>query len=303
MAISQKEYERLVSEVNEKGIKKYFTSSDGKINKARRSDFEIAAKEFYKTNVNSLKAQIIEEFRSHLKENKRGNKNNLIRFLATKHKLYKGHLEKKLGSWLFECLCNQIETEPIFFDKNVWPAFETIFTSDKSLAHVRNSFKKILASSIHLATRGGFLANFSENEAGIQDANEGDASQFLFLGRAIMSGLNCSNVDVRSSKYDAILDREGKLTRIQIKGFSDGKISFFSRPRGGQGIDSTHARNLAARVSSKDCDFFSAVDKLTGICYNIPISYIEKLPDKKAKSCSAGELAKFKEKWDFPVTP
>lgn len=299
MTITPLEYEALVVAVNEKGLKVYFRTPDGKTNKEKKNAFVMAAKSFFKKHINTLKIEIIKDYGSLISESKRSSKERVLISLANKHKLYKGYLEKKIESWKFEDLNNKIKTQPVFFEKHVWPAFETIFEKDESLTPIRNSFKKILENSIHLATRGGFLANFSENEPGIQDANEGDASQFLFLGRAILAGLNCSNVDVRSSKYDAILDRDGTLTRIQIKGFSGDKISFFSRPRGGQGIDSTHERNLGSRVSRKDCDYFSAVDKLTGICHNIPISFIEKLSDEKARSCSLDELTDFKEKWDF----
>jgi len=299
MKITELEYKAQVSDVNEKGIKNYFRGVDGKPKREQKDAFEVYAKEFFKKHISSLKGSIIRDYKSLFRSRERVATKKKQIILANKYKLYFGYLKKKLESWSFEDLNNEIKVQPIFFESHVWPAFETIFENDKSLAHIKNSFKNILENSIYLGTRGGFLANFSENEPGIQDANEGDASQFLFLGRAILAGLNCSNVDVRSSKYDAILDREGTLTKIQIKGFVGNTLRFYSRPRGGRGIDSTHERNLGVRVSKKDCDYFSAVDKLTGICYNIPIAFIESLSEAKAKSCSLDEVAEFKEKWDF----
>ncbi|MCR2114221.1 DNA cytosine methyltransferase, partial [Campylobacter upsaliensis] len=47
------------------------------------------------------------------------------------------------------------------------------------------------------------------------------------------AGFNASSVDVRSSRYDAIVDYNGTLLRIQIKGITGGLISFKDRDRGG----------------------------------------------------------------------
>jgi hypothetical protein len=93
-------------------------------------------------------------------------------------------------------------------------------------------------------------------------ANAGDSAEFIFVARAILAGFNCSSVDVRSSRYDAIIDYNKKLLRVQIKGISTGNsISFKDRDRGGQGIDHTHERNLGQRITSVDCDIYVAVDK------------------------------------------
>ena len=75
----------------------------------------------------------------------------------------------------------------------------------------------------------------------------------MFIARAIIAGFSCAKVDIRTSRYDVIVDYQSKLIRIQIKGITQGtSISFWARPRGGQGIDSTHERNLATRITQKD---------------------------------------------------
>lgn len=77
----------------------------------------------------------------------------------------------------------------------------------------------------------------------------------------LKAGFNASSVDVRSSRYDAIVDYNGTLLRIQIKGITGGLISFKDRDRGGQGIDYKHQSNQGKRITSKDCDIYAAVDK------------------------------------------
>ena len=158
---------------------------------------------------------------------------------------------------------------------------------------------KVLQKSLYLASRFGFKRSVSEK--GIRTANEGDSAQFLFVARAILAGFNCSNVDVRSSKYDAIIDYDNILLRVQVKGISlTSPISFFNRPRGGQGIDSKHKRNQAKRITSQDCDLYIAVNKETGICHIIPMKWADnEFADKDAKSIPQSNFKAFEENWDI----
>ena len=120
----------------------------------------------------------------------------------------------------------------------------------------------------------------------------------MFLARAILAGYNCSNVDVRSSRYDAVIDYNGKLLRIQIKGVSSDAISFKDRDRGGQGIDHTHERNKGERITSKDCDIYVAVDKDVGLCYIIPMKdKIDPMKFEDIKRIKLSDLDEFRENW------
>ena len=148
-----------------------------------------------------------------------------------------------------------------------------------------------------MSTIGGFSSDIQNTEMGLRVANEGDASQFLFLARAIAAGFNCSNVDVRSSRYDAIIDVNSELLKIQIKGTEGDAISFWDRDRGGQGIDNTHERNRGQRITSIDCDLYVAVDKQIGICYIIPMSWADKLSDDESKRVKVSKLEEFRENW------
>lgn len=121
----------------------------------------------------------------------------------------------------------------------------------------------------------------------------------LFVARAILAGFNASNVDVRSSRYDAIVDFDDMLLRIQIKGISNGEIiSFKDRDRGGQGIDHTHERNRGKRITKADCDIYVAVDKQVGICYLIPMSFADTLSDDECNKVRLEQVQNFKENWE-----
>ena len=133
-------------------------------------------------------------------------------------------------------------------------------------------------------------------EEGVMTANAGDSAQFLFLARAILAGYNCSNVDVRSSRYDAIIDYETKLFKVQIKGISGTTISFKDRDRGGRGIDTENERNQGKRITSEDCDIYAAVDKQMGICYIIPMKDVDPTEWKK-DTMTLKEAEKYRENW------
>lgn len=305
--LSAKAYKSVVIRVNKAGINKVFNSQSQELNKAKKNDF-------LKLSSNRLESLARKKvFRKRLKmfwdtfhkSGKRNQSNNAIEHLANINQIYKFHLKKALKKLFFINLNSELfksskYLKPSFFDFYIWEKiFVPFFKAEPSLSLIKNDFRKLLKGSIYLASKGGFASNVVDNESGVQEANAGDAAQFLFLGRAILAGLNCSNVDVRSSKYDAIIDQNGSLKRLQIKGLEGGSASFFSRARGGQGVDYMHERNKPKRITKMDCDFFIAVNKTNAICYNIPINFIESLSDRKARSCPLAELEKYKENWTF----
>lgn len=166
--------------------------------------------------------------------------------------------------------------------------------SENRIKYYKSVITPIVEKSLYLALRNGFSTNLGDMDSGLMIANAGDSAQFLFLARAILAGYNCSNVDVRSSRYDAVIDKNGKLFRVQIKGISGDEVSIKDRDRGGRGIDSKNKRNKGKRITSKDCDIYVAVDRQTGICYIIPTSHIEEW-DKDTKKIK--NLIEYKENW------
>ena len=165
---------------------------------------------------------------------------------------------------------------------------------------IKVDLKKIIEKSLYIALTNGFTTNINHIESGIMTANAGDSAEFIFVARAILAGFNCSSVDVRSSRYDAIIDVDGTLLRVQIKGISSGNvISFKDRDRGGQGIDHTHESNIGKRITAKDCDIYVAVDKQVGICYIIPIEFADNLSDDECKRVKLQDVEIYKENWNI----
>lgn len=141
---------------------------------------------------------------------------------------------------------------------------------------ISNNLLKSTEKSVFLLLKNGFSTNRTNINSGIMTANAGDSAQFLFISRAILAGYNCSNVDVRSSRYDAVIDYEGDIFKVQVKGISGNTISFKDRDRGGIGIDSKNKHNIGKIITKDDCDIYVAVDKQVGICYIIPMNEIDK---------------------------
>ena len=164
---------------------------------------------------------------------------------------------------------------------------------------IKTELKHIIEKSLYIAMTNGFPVNINDIESGVMTANAGDSAEFIFVARAILAGFNCSSVDVRSSRYDAIIDYNNKLLRVQIKGISTGSnISFKDRDRGGQGIDHTHARNIGQRITSEDCDIYVAVDKQVGICYIVPMSWADSLIFDSCQKVRLTDIPHYKENWD-----
>ncbi len=244
------------------------------------------------TNNPEIQEQIIEDFKN------LDYKKSKIVDLANKYILYKPDLESFIEQKIFDELGNIMclkENEILnIVEKGI---FDNIDIDEGKLKFISSDFKKMLSKALFITSINGFYNNIINVESGVMTANAGDSAQFLFLSRAILAGYNTSNVDVRSSRYDAIIDYRGKLLKVQVKGISSGIVSFKDRDRGGQGIDHNHERNKGKRITSNDCDIYVAVDKQIGICYIIPMEEIDKLPEDKIISVKTSDLSEYKENW------
>jgi len=228
-------------------------------------------------------------------------KKSCIKKIAEKYNISQANLYKYYQTRFFEDIANKINLEHLS-NKNI-DEIQSLIKDDelkKEFKFIKTDLKKILKKSLYIALTNGFSTNINHIESGIMTANAGDSAEFIFVARAILAGFNASSVDVRSSRYDAIVDTNGTLLRVQVKGISTGNvISFKDRDRGGRGIDYHHDRNRGKRITSKDCDVYVAVDKQIGICYIIPMSWADKLNDDEVKSVPLSKLEDFKEKWDI----
>ncbi|MDL0103533.1 group I intron-associated PD-(D/E)XK endonuclease [Campylobacter felis] len=216
--------------------------------------------------------------------------------LANNECLYKNDVIHFLEAQIFLDIFKKLNLQEL---KNKSLEYIKQISDEKQFKFIQSKLSKILEKALFLASIDGFSTNLLHINAGIMTANAGDSAEFLFVARAILAGFNASSVDVRSSRYDAIVDYNGTLLRIQIKGISQGEIiSFKDRDRGGQGIDHRHETNQGKRITSKDCDIYVAVDKQIGICYLIPMSFADKIDDEKCAKVKLEQVGQYKENWE-----
>lgn len=217
--------------------------------------------------------------------------------LANEFVFYKPDLHKVLEATIFSEL-EETHSEEMC-ESIVNMIFDFTNFSDQKKRFLNRSLKYIVEKSIFMALQNGFQNNINNIESGVMTANAGDSAQFLFVSRAILAGYNCSNVDVRSSRYDAVIDFKGRLYKVQVKGISGNTISFKDRDRGGRGIDYTNERNVGKRITSNDCDIYAAVDKQVGMCYIIPMKEVDPWPDEEITSVSVDRLQQYRENWNI----
>ncbi len=223
-----------------------------------------------------------------------------IENIANEEVYYKHDLTKYYNRNVFSAIFNKID------QSNLVRKILTLISDDnqinnKQYKFISSDLKKILLKAIFVSSSKGFPTDLNNAESGRKTSDEGDAAEFLFISRAIIAGFSCSKVDIRTSRYDVIIDFKSVLLRVQVKGITaDSTISFVDRDRGGQGIDHTHERNKGARITHEDCDIYVAVDKQVGICYLIPMEdYADKLSLEEAKNINPSSIPQFRENWDL----
>jgi len=224
-----------------------------------------------------------------------------IKDIAKRYGLGETELKRYYQTRFFKDIASVVQLDKLA-DINI-DEIEKLLDDDtlkKEFYFIKNDLKKIIEKTLYIAMTNGFSTNINHIKSGVMTANAGDSAEFIFVARAILAGFNCSSVDVRSSRYDAIIDYNDKLLRVQIKGISTGNIiSFKDRDRGGVGIDHTHEHNKGKRITSKDCDIYVAVDKQVGLCYIIPMSWADRLDDVKCKKVKLSDIEHFKENWNI----
>jgi hypothetical protein len=121
----------------------------------------------------------------------------------------------------------------------------------------------------------------------------GYANESLAIGRALQCGYNLFFKAWRDSPYDAVLDFQGILFRIEIKGTQTPALSVTSGGRAGRQI----SREVASReqvLQKVDADVLIGIRGRDGDCYLIPIEVIQII---NRKSINLSRLENFREKW------
>jgi hypothetical protein len=227
-------------------------------------------------------------------------KKNKFEIIAIKHLVYKSHLEKILNEILKKNLLQTYNNEKIKnLSKNIINNIQKSLKDEDGFKAIKTELTKVFPNAIYFALNGGFSKNLTHIKPGEDSTFFGQAAQFLFLARALRAGYNASNVDLPSSKYDAILDTgRNKTVKIQIKGYEGNSISFFTRARGGQGIDSSDITNQQVRITAEWCDFYVAVDHRVGTCFILPMVDVDQnFTDTEARSVKLDSILEYKEAW------
>lgn len=303
--ITEEETEEFTVEEMEIFVEKNITEINAQISNFSKSKTN-GKKEKMPSDI-EIKKYLLEKFNNELP----GNEEELIKKLRehnyTKTKivdianekiLYNKDLEKYYRRYIYNESLSFVDE-----DKLVEKILETIcdeIDETKKSRFIITDLKKLVTKYVKLIKINGFAKNLTNVNDGTMVSNSGDSAQFLFLARSIQAGYNCSNVDVRTSAYDSIIDYKGRLLKIQVKGITDGNILFKNRDRGGVGVNHKHSRNIGKYITSDDCDIYVAVDTLCGLCYLIPtVDYIDKLTDEeKGKGKKPNELSQYLEAWD-----
>lgn len=135
--------------------------------------------------------------------------------------------------------------------------------------------------------------NLTNIEPGCFRSLNGAADENIFIGKASKAGFYCFFKVWRDMPYDAVLDYNGILYRIEIKGSGTNYFNFTHGNRSGVQIN-RNAENRTHLLSRYDGDFVVGVDTNNGDCYIVPMDVIEILGRNQL---SKKALEPFKEKW------
>ncbi len=129
--------------------------------------------------------------------------------------------------------------------------------------------------------------------AGTFRSLNGAADENVFTGKASKAGFFCFFKVWRDMPYDAVLDYNNILYRVEVKGSSSGTYDLTRGGRSGAQIDRT-AENRTRRITRDDCDFVVCVDSNNGDCYILPVDILD---ITNRQSFRQRVLEPFKEKW------
>lgn len=114
------------------------------------------------------------------------------------------------------------------------------------------------------------------------------------VGRAMLCGFQLSVSAWRDAKYDAVLDSNGILFRIEIKSTATEKSGLGVTANGRAGMQIDKSKSKTTILKAVDSEFVVGVSQANGYCYVIPTELIE--IHNKIK-LAGGALPLFKEKW------
>ena len=134
------------------------------------------------------------------------------------------------------------------------------------------------------------------DESGTFRSLNGAASENIFIGRATRAGYYCFYKVWRDMPYDAIIDYNSNLYRIEIKGSTNDTFNVTRGSRSGTQIKKEPGTSKTRLLSREDCDFVVCVDNENGDCYIVPIDIISII---NRQNISKKTIVAYKEKWEL----
>ena len=132
--------------------------------------------------------------------------------------------------------------------------------------------------------------------AGTFRSLKGAADENIFIGRASQAGFFCFFKVWRDMPYDAVLDYDGVLYRVEVKGSSSDSFNVTRGSRSGKQIVKGAGVSRTRLLDREDCDFVVCVDSNSGDCYIVPEDIV-RVADRQ--NLNKTTLEPFKEKWEL----
>jgi hypothetical protein len=135
--------------------------------------------------------------------------------------------------------------------------------------------------------------NIAERPPGTVRSITGYGAESLIIGRALLCGYNLFFKAWRDSKYDAVLEVNKILFRVEFKGTSTRNLTLTSGGRTGKQI-SRLAGSREQVLSTEDSEILIGIDSACGVCWVIPTEIIKILGKRQIPIT---QIEPFKEKW------
>ena len=274
-------------------IENLVKSSISTYNNNQKKFFEKLKEQYNETEIKEIKydfkRQLDANFRvfmdDELKKKQAINRLCLENYSKKKHQdiandflINKGDIEKFYINYFFNEIYQSSDVK--ILEENILKFMkDNYFDNEKKFNYLKSVLSKIISLFSPYILKGGNNQNFALLEIGVNNSNQGDGAEHIFVAKAMIAGFNASKVDVGSSDYDAIIeDKSGNLLKVQVKSFSDNAFSRKGRDRGGEGIDASNRSNIGKLVTSENCDILVAVNKKNSELFIFSKNEIDDLP-------------------------
>ena len=272
-------------------IENLVKSSISTYNNNQKKFFEKLKEQYNETEIKEIKydfkRQLDANFRVFMDDElkkKQAINNSLENYSKKKHQdianeflINKGDIEKFYINYFFNEIYQSSDIK--ILEENILKFIkDNYFDNEKKFNYLKSVLSKIISLFSPYILKGGNNQNFLL-VIGVNNSNQGDGAEHIFVAKAMIAGFNASKVDVGSSDYDAIIeDKSGNLLKVQVKSFSDNAFSRKGRDRGGEGIDASNRSNIGKLVTSENCDILVAVNKKNSELFIFSKNEIDDLP-------------------------